>query len=561
MKNIFLSIITILFFFFQGCSNSFLDTENLTNKVDVNFYKTPADVNAALAGAYSILPSVSTSTSFFLAAELMSDDRFGGGGENDQTFHAIAQFKMNSQDMYLDAWTKYYQGVHRTNLLINFFGNVTWDNSVQRASAKAEAYFLRAYFYFDLARMFGSVPLVTTSEAINLPKASPDSIYGQIASDLKTAIDTFPATPYSTTATSNLGHATKWAAEGLMARVFLFYTGYYQKQTLPVLNGTAITKDQVIAWIDDCVANSGHKLIADFRDLWPYSYANKDYGYARNNKLQWIGEQGANTETVFAMKFGTLASWSSSIYYSNQYDLYFGWRNQTQIPFGQGWGGGPVNSQLWDAWPDNDIRKRGSMININDSVGEGITGYVWGADKAYHETGIWQKKYMPINIRYIGADGTTKIGNYSVPLYGVPDNYQLDNTQDVVLIRFSDILLMGAELGSTHAADYMHMVRNRVGLPDVPVTLSNIKTERRHELAFEGIRYYDLLRWHDVQAAMAAVTNVPVKNNLVPSTFSKNYRPQTGGFLPIPNSQILISNGVLKQNPGWDTPDAIMTGQ
>ena len=123
--------------------------------------------------------------------------------------------------------------------------------------------------------------------------------------------------------------------------------------------------------------------------------------------------------------------------------------------------------------------------------------------------------------------------------------------QDEVLLRFSDILLMGAELGSAKAQQYFDKVRQRAGLDSKPVSLEAIKAERRHELAFEGIRYFDLLRWHDEEAAFAQIKNISVKNIGVDEAYNSSYRPETNGFLPIPESQVLLSDGKLEQNPGW----------
>jgi hypothetical protein len=111
---------------------------------------------------------------------------------------------------------------------------------------------------------------------------------------------------------------------------------------------------------------------------------------------------------------------------------------------------------------------------------------------------------------------------------------------------------MGAELGSSHAQDYLDRVRTRAGLTSIAPTLANIKIERRHELAGEGLRYFDLLRWHDAEAAFATATNIPCKTLNVDATYTVTFRPETGGFLPIPQSQVRLSGGVLTQNPGWE---------
>ena len=601
MKKLIVFSLTMLML--AGCSNSFLDTTPLTQKTDANFYQTPADVTQALASAYfqqvslgnnfgSMTSNNNTASSPFLVSELMSDDRFGGGGVNDPMAHAISKFRKYGEAMYEPFWANYYAGIYQVNTILKKIDQPKWDNETQKNTAEAEARFLRAYFYLDLARLFGQVPLITGTDPVNFPKAPADSIFALIGSDLKTAIEKFPSVRYDAGGVSNLGHANKWAAEGLMARAWLFYTGYYQKADMPLKEGGTITKTQVIDWIDDCVANSGHGLVSDFRNLWPYSQVDTtytffpsenggatvvQYGYAHKTpdgkKLSWIGEGLENNEAVYSLHYSTYGNYNGhdGLYYSNQIDLFFGIRVQDGIPFAAGWGFGTVNPQLWDpaVWPDNDIRKRGSVINFNDLAGEGLysgsqvfTGYTWNGGQNFHETGLYQKKYIGVNMFHANsANSATAIESYSTILYGVTQNYQLDNTQNIMIIRFSDILLMGAELGGPNAQTYLDRVRGRVGLSSVPATLDNIKNERRWELAFEGIRWFDLLRWHDVETAMAKVKNIPVMNNgstsgFVPNaTYSKDYRPETKGFLQIPLNQIQLSNGVLTQNPGWTASD------
>ncbi len=123
--------------------------------------------------------------------------------------------------------------------------------------------------------------------------------------------------------------------------------------------------------------------------------------------------------------------------------------------------------------------------------------------------------------------------------------------QDEILLRFADVLLMGAELGSSNAQSYLDRVRARVNLPSVPVTLENIKNERRHELAFEAVRYFDLLRWHDIEKAVSDMNGITVKNLGVDEKYDVEYNAESGGFLPIPEIEVRKSNGVIKQNPGW----------
>jgi hypothetical protein len=177
----------------------------------------------------------------------------------------------------------------------------------------------------------------------------------------------------------------------------------------------------------------------------------------------------------------------------------------------------------------------------------------------WHETKYSEKKYIPINILYNGSNVA-----YAVKLYGSKNDIQLDNTQNIVLLRLADVLLMGAELGSSRAQAYMDQVRSRSKLPSVPVSLDNIKNERRWELAFEGLRYYDLLRWYGKEAGtiikqnetgaviynMAAQTTINVSDNGLFSNIDQRVK-DTGGFLMIPDDQIKLSNGIMEQNEGW----------
>ncbi|MFC2138887.1 RagB/SusD family nutrient uptake outer membrane protein [Bacteroidota bacterium] len=547
----------------MSCAEDFLEKKNLYEQSDESYYSSSVDIAEALAAAYASLPIDAGNNNPFIVSELMSDDCFGGGGINDDGFHGTDAFTLPpDMDYYMDLYETTYEGILRVNMILKRFDQAEYDDENARKQDLGEIHFLRAYFYFRLAKFFGAVPLKTDPAPANLPKATPEQLFGQIASDLKQAIELMPATRYNPAAQADrLGHATKWAAEALMARVFLYYTGYYEQSSLPLVDGGSISSSQVIGWIDDCVASSGHELVSDFRNIWPYSYAD-GYPYVDNNGLEWIGDGEANVngeynlETIFAINYSVYGGWNlpDKLSYSNQHSLYVGLREQSHLPFGQGWGGGPVNPQLWDSFEDGDVRQQGSILNVNDATldeGDVLTNFLWGGDNQMHETGYWQKKYMPIYI-VDPASTTGGLAGLFYVLYGGENNMQLWNMQDDILIRFADVLLMGAELGSANAQNYLDRIRTRAGLGSVPVTLDNIKRERRHELAFEGLRYFDLLRWHDAEEAFAVATNIPVKNVNVDDTYTVTFRPETGGFLPIPHSEILLSNGVLEQTPGWE---------
>ena len=565
-RIIYIATVICLTIIIQGCED-FLDTQSYTKQNTSNFPMSVDDAKKQLTGIYSTLSSAikNVADTHFYMAELASDDRFGGGGENDKDMQGFDHLMNTKPNRFGTYWEARYQGIFRANMALETLENLTdWESEAQKNHFTGEVYFLRALFYFELSQTFGEVPLILKTEAENLPKSPAEITYGQIASDLKNAIELMNSTPYTNTES---GHATKWAAQALMARVFLFYTGYYNKEeiVLPEEEGN-VTKSQVISWLDECIASSGHDLVSDYRNLWPYTneYTVEHYVYTKDKGLMW--EEDGNKETVFAVKFGTTVDWGDQykLGYSNQYNLHFGLRSnnggESTFPFGQGWGAGPVNGELWNEWaarePD-DVRRTASILNVETE----LDSYEYGADTQMEETGYWQKKYIPITA--YDSEGAFTI-SYAILKDNAEVDYQLAHTQDLILIRFADVLLMHSELAQD--ATGMNRVRLRAGLEPVSYSLDAIKRERRWELAFEGLRYFDLMRWGDAAEKLAAQEGVAIKNRGVDAVmrgFGGGYRARyeaTGGFWPIPNTQVELSDGVLTQNDGWGTPDAEFTG-
>ena len=266
------------------------------------------------------------------------------------------------------------------------------------------------------------------------------------------------------------------------------------------------------------------------------------------------------------MKFGTSVDWGDQykLGYSNQYNLHFGLRagngGESTFPYAQGWGAGPVNSELWNEWRNaepNDIRRTASIMDAEAELED----YQWGQDTQMEETGYWQKKYMPIS--EYNNDGEYTI-SYAILKDNAKVDYQLAHTQDLVLIRFADVLLMHSEL--SESATGINKVRARANLEPVTYSLTALKKERRWELSFEGLRYFDLMRWGDAAEQLSKQEGVAIKNRGVDTVmkgFGGGYKARyeaTGGFWPIPHSQVELSDGILTQNKGWGTTGAEYTG-
>ncbi|HEX6428973.1 MAG TPA: RagB/SusD family nutrient uptake outer membrane protein, partial [Niastella sp.] len=358
MKKLKLYIPIIALLSVAACKKSFLDSEDVTTASEQNFYKTPADAYKGLVGVYDGLQRVwSDGVSFPVASEVMSDNAFGGTGNADGLgYQMMDEFdKLRSpsdQSLFGESWINYYKAIYRANLLLSKLDQVAWKAGDDlRNVYESEARFIRAYCYFDMARLWGSVPLITKPTLENVPQASSDSIYKLIADDLKFAAANLPATSYSSQDPATHGRVTKWAVESLIGRVFLYYTGYYNKTDLV---GT-VSKAQALSYLEDVISNGGFELVDKFANLWPAASVN-DYA----------GED--NKETVFGIKYTYTSNYNGNAD-GNHWMVMYGIRGQSFYPYGNGWGGGTVNAKLWNAYESTDTRRNASITSID---GEGL---------------------------------------------------------------------------------------------------------------------------------------------------------------------------------------------
>lgn len=538
-----------------GCDD-FLDTESYTKKTTATFPETDGDIEMLLTGTYAIMNqnmNAKTEEVPFMVFDIASDDRLGGGSTSNRGAQSADRLLRRDNKWMEVTWEWRYKGIFNTNTILSLADNVTsWASESRKNQLLGEAHFLRAFYYFNLAQIFGECPLILETKPQNLPKASADEIYAQIATDLKTAIEIMPASKYQDTKTCT--HASKWAAESLMARVFLFYTGYYNKESLPTADGSSISKQQVITWLEDCINNSGHALLADQRSLWPYTYENtaKTYKYMDGVSARWATDN--NEEVIFALGFG---NYSSGDLYSNRmiewYDLRLAGDNR--YPFvATGYSNGPVNRGLWDDWandPDyaGDYRREGSICDRTVEMPD----YKGDPSKEVENSKLFAKKYAGTGA--VAPDGSI-YKSYAV-YFGADNHDHRGHTQNIIFIRFADVLLMHSEL--TQTPDGMNKVRARAKLPALNYSIDNIIKERRYELCFEGVRWNDLRRWHKVDEIMKSQVGQEIGNRKYTdkyvdfngdNSFSARYQA-TGGFFNIPEAQIILSNGVLLQNKGW----------
>lgn len=606
MKKINILAATACFALALTSCDSQLDVTSYTEPNTGNFPAAKSDVTKELNGAYSTLNAYCNDPlqSPYFVWDLMSDEQNGGGGTGDVECHAVSHLMSNKEDLFDKAFTVTYQGITRTSTIIYSIDNFNWaGDEATRNQLLGEAYFLRGLYYLWGSQLFGDIPAYwAASRPTPCPQQSAENvIYPHILADLVSA------SKLMTKKTQGDGHATKYAAEALLARAYMFYQGFYKKAgelatanladiELPEQEGVSgpLTKQQVIDGLKDVVSNGGFKLLGDYRDLWQYTneLTVGDYAYTKDVKgidgkpLAWAGN--GNDEQLFQIQFMNAASWNgtTAMGYTNMTSLYQGLRcdadnnkvengGKNTFPFGQGWGQGTVTQNSWSEWPDQDIRKKASILNCEQELQQ--FAYTTSCSE---ETGLYNKKMLPVTCSKTNWDNHNAAYTWWACLQdGYTNNngnsFQGDHFADLILIRYADVLLMLTEM--TGDASYMNEVRHRAGLGDATYTWENIKKERHYELAFEGLRFNDLRRWSGIDGgesceAAQAIEKAKEGQKVnytgrwttmkhAASSWAKRYA-QTNGFLPIPPAEIRKVNdeSILKQNAGWGTSDANMSG-
>lgn len=587
MKKLYmLGLAAAMMFSFSSCED-FLDSENYTGKDSGNYPKTEDDVAQMVSSVYKASfyqqwegDYGNNPHKYFAFANIASDDMFGGGGQNDINTQMLDHLLYTSDTDFEGFWSACYSAISRANAALAAIDNV--ENEELRNQTKGELLFLRAFNYFDLAKCFGNVPLLEKApegveEAQTSPEQkAPEEIFKKIAADLYLATKIMPAYKYDGWSKVQFGKATRWAAEALLARAYLYYTGFFNQSSMPMdavegYDATEVTKDYVVECLNDIINNSGHDLLDDYRSLWCYSneLTQKDYSYISDLGETWTE---GNKEAMFSINYALRMEWDSQLHMTNQYALFFGIRDDnpgtderhnidspiSTYPFGGGWGCGPVASNLvqdWKAAEPNDKRFDASILKFSDNY-----------DYNTCDNGMEMSGYHNKKIGAVRSSGG-KYFSFNVEKYGSGDavgHFQASSCQPLVLIRYADVLLMHSEL--TQTADGINKVRARVGLaPIAGYTLQALQNERRWELAFEGLRWDDIRRWHIAPECLAKQLGQKIYNCGSETVMKDqgdgyvNRYNATNGYMRIPGMEVTLSNGSLKQNPGWDGTTGIYT--
>lgn len=537
----------------SACSDSFLDVSSKTESSTGTFYKTESDAWRALIGCYDGWRQTSSAmgVGFYMGSEVMSYECFGATGNADgRGYQAIDRFDISQSPADLNLfeadWKNYYAGVYRCNELISREEQIEWkENNSMRGTYMGECRAIRALLYFDMVRLWGNIPLFDAPVNENRPQSDASEVYALIFDDLRFAMENIPSDAYpKANASSNDGHITSYAAAALFARAYLYYTGYYGTEP------AGVTKADALAAVERVIASNEFALVDEYKNLWPAaSAAPAEIGDMTTLFGSYAGD--GNVETLLAMKFTSSQDYNGNND-GNRWQVMVGMRSLNAAPYGKGWGALTVNPAFVDEFKSGDTRRAASII---DMEAEGITGlsdYQASFKDQREYTGFAVKKYSPLCF----ADGT------SASKEDGSGDFQTSNHQDYVIIRYADVLLMAAELGSPNAQSYFDQVRRRAYTTDGTVastyssleaTKANIMQERKLEFAFESINYWDLLRQGVETAASKLALEASVFSGGNPDAITINSSRviATKGLSQIPYNQITLANGSLQQNAGW----------
>jgi hypothetical protein len=464
---------------------------------DLDYLKSESDYRTMEVSVYSPLQWLNQAVPI---GDIASDNSVTGG-ENASDVLGLQQiddYTLTANNDYLtEIWKSGYEGINRANYLTQYKDKNPAGDAVLFTGKDAmygEIYFLRAYYYFTLVRFFGDVPLFTDkrlsiTDSRSLKRTAAADVYKQIELDLVAAIAVLPTSP------SQPGRITKYAAQALLGKVYLYEN-----------------KFDAAATMLENVVNGPFSLVTNFASIFLPT-----------------GENGP--ESVFEIQYSNLSpyyNWGGATRGQGNYSVQqCGIRGLNgSSPYAAGWSTNLPTQDLANAYTAGDQRKSATVLDIEAYKAANPQFNITYQIAPYKNTGLYNQKYLP---RKGETSGQLEL-NYS-------NNFRT--------IRYADVLLMAAEANNrsttpntVKAQFYLNKVRQRAfgdNLHNISATGSVLNQaiwdERRLEFAMEGDRFFDLVRIG--QAA----------------TKIKGFSDPKNKLFPIPQIEIDIS--ALTQNPGY----------
>lgn len=493
MSRIYTYISCLILLFTVSCEG-FLDREPLDQITTESFYQNEADAERAVLAIYSTMMDVEWTGKGWMVSEIPSDNTQPGGTDPD--FTPIDNFTVSSDNIPIaNYWAIHYKQIAFANTAIERIEQMDASEQVKNTFI-AEARFLRAFAYFDLVRIYGDVPLITKAakfgEDFNVARTPTEQVYEQIIADLLFAGDFLPINWTGT----NLGRATKGAAWAYLSKVHLTNRDFLSARNFA---------KQVIDL-------NVYQLMENFADNFELSSSDN------------------NAESIFQVQYTGCGAFGTG----NAQQAFFAPWGEGITKDRDGWGSqiptGPQLSNpgttILDAYSPEDLRKNPTIMTANvfyPTVNASDGGYTYPAGGASATTGNIKK--------YVVGSGP------NICFMSTPQNSHLMRYADVLLTYAESIMeIEGGVSSNTEALAAFNAVRTRAGLEALEIINKEILLEeRRLEFAFEGKRWFDLLRSGKAIEILSLHGKKLDNHNLL---------------FPIPTAELNI-NPQLTQNPGY----------
>ncbi|MBT8384703.1 MAG: RagB/SusD family nutrient uptake outer membrane protein [Bacteroidia bacterium] len=481
--KIYSVLFSMLLLVLWSCNDDFVDVASQDENSE-EFFNSEEDYQNALIGAYDLLQATYLNV---MLGEIASDNTLAGGESATdvpgiQEVDDMIHFPVNAQ--LRDIWSWMFAGVNRANFIMEFQNKTEFTGKEQ---VLAQARFLRAYYYFELVKWFGDVPLsvdkrIQFGDQFTLDRTPKADVYAQIEQDLQFAAANLPSVQ------AQEGRITKGAAQALLGKVYLYQDKFSEAATV---------LDQVIG--------GPYDLVTDYNSIFELEGENNIESVF---EVQYTDKEGAG--------FGCLQCSEGNVAVG-----FNGIRNYTGPFFDSGFSFNVPTQEVVDEFEEGDIRKNVAILDIEAWAEETGATYFEG----FEHTGYYNRKY-------IARQGDLNTGDANLTN---PNNYRA--------IRFADVLLMAAEAYNRGGIDddkaklYLNRVRLRAELEAIDATGSALTDaiyhERRVELVGEGHHFFDLVRTN--RAAQEIDGFVTGKHEV----------------FPIPAVEIELAGSRWSQNPGY----------
>lgn len=494
MKKIAI-LITVMTVLASSCGEDYLDRAPLTEVSVENFYRNEADVEKAVSAVYSTMQSWPVNIYFYLS-EVRSKNYFAVFADAQEDWYDISNFRITSQTGVLrGVWQSCYQLINRANEVLERIDGIEFTDEALKERYKAEVRFLRAFAYFQLVRAFNRVPLVdhviTPEEGIEIGQSEPDEIYAFITSEMSAVMDIFPPAYQEA---GDMGRVTKWAAKGILAKVYMTMAGPPLNQAGALSNAKPL--------LQEIINQEGTyvNLQGNYDEMFTYVNDNKFFIFEIQYLSGGLGVGNQLPSQCYPNLHPDIAEFNALIS-ANRLTL---------------------SSDLLDSYDADDLRFNATIDTM----------------------------YLTSDVP-VDTGNTPYFSKFLDPGLALVDRY--DWPVNFPVLRYADVLLMYAEVLNEESGPageptaILNRIRDRAGLGSItPATQEAFKLaleeERRKEFAFEGHYWFDLVRTGRA---------IPVMNEWFSATQQDIQMDEHDLIYPIPLTEMTIFPGLYEQNAGY----------